>query len=220
MVIVFDLDDTLYEERSFVRSGFKKVANYLYCKHLIPEDESYAYMLKKLEMGRGRVFDDVLIKYNLYSKTEVKKCLFIYRNHKPDIVLFEDADICLKRFEHFSLYIVTDGNKIVQNNKLISLGLYDRVKFCFITHRYGIKNAKPSPYCFLRICERERVNPEEVVYIGDNPYKDFVGIKPLGFKTIRVLRGIFKDIKKSKKYEADINIYSLDELDVSLLEKL
>jgi putative hydrolase of the HAD superfamily len=29
MIIVFDLDDTLYEEITYVRSGFKAVANYL-----------------------------------------------------------------------------------------------------------------------------------------------------------------------------------------------
>ena len=29
MIIVFDLDDTLYEEITYVRSGFKAVASYL-----------------------------------------------------------------------------------------------------------------------------------------------------------------------------------------------
>ena len=29
MVIVFDLDDTLYDEINFVKSGFKEIASYL-----------------------------------------------------------------------------------------------------------------------------------------------------------------------------------------------
>ncbi|HBV96590.1 MAG: haloacid dehalogenase [Peptococcaceae bacterium BICA1-7] len=220
MVLVFDMDDTLFEEITYVKSGFKEVATYLFRKYSLPPDDSYEYMLKRIEGGRGHIFNDVLLKYNLFSNAEVRKCLSIYRSHRPHIHLYKDAEKCLNRFKHLPLYIVTDGNKIVQNNKLKALGLYDRVKFCYITHRYGIRQAKPSPYCFLKICEREKVEPHKVFYIGDNPNKDFIGIKPMGFKTIRVLRGMFKDIRNKEEYEADLNIYSLDELDNRLFMAL
>jgi len=59
-----------------------------------------------------------------------------------------------------------------------------------------------------------------VIYIADNPNKDFVGLKPLGFKTIRVLKGPYKDLKKPPEFEADLNIRSLAELDVELLNSL
>lgn len=52
-----------------------------------------------------------------------------------------------------------------------------------------------------------------MVYIGDNPYKDFVGIKPLGFRTVRVCRGQYKEIVKTEEYEAGYRIKSLEELD-------
>ncbi|MGG3881913.1 HAD family hydrolase [Bacillus smithii] len=87
------------------------------------------------------------------------------------------------------------------------------MKHCYVTHRYGIHNAKPSPYCFMHIIEREKVNPHDVVYIGDNPKKDFVGIKPLGFKTIRVMTGQHRSIEMPKEYEADIRIESLAQLE-------
>ena len=60
----------------------------------------------------------------------------------------------------------------------------------------------------------------EVRNIADNPNKDFIGIKPFGFKTIRVKRGMFSNIILDKSHEADITIHTLDELTDNLLKKL
>jgi putative hydrolase of the HAD superfamily len=220
VVLVFDLDDTLYNEVMFVQSGFRAVAEFLFKTYIIPMEDSYSLMVEKLKSGRGHIFDDVLLHFGVFSKKEVETCIHIYRRHRPDIELYTDAVECLQRFVNYPVYIVTDGNKLVQKNKLVALGLYDKVKFCFITHRYGVKNAKPSPHCFLKICKREKVEPREVIYIGDNPHKDFVGIKALGFKTIRIMRGHFKDVVKPDEFEAHYQIQSLDELTEDFLRKM
>lgn len=220
MILVFDLDDTLYEELTFVKSGFRAVAQYLNKQYSIPVQTGLEFMIAKLSSGRGRIFDDLLIHHGIYKKDLVRKCISIYRLHQPEIKLYPEADACLERFRNYPLYIVTDGNKVVQKNKIKALGLEGRVKFVFITHRYGIKNAKPSPYCFLKICEREKVTPKEVVYIADNPHKDFVGIKPLGFKTIRILQGHYKNITLPVTHEADGKIQSLHEINEDLFNRL
>ena len=220
MVIVFDLDGTLYDELTYVQSGFRAVAGYLEDTHRISTTSSFSFMMQKLSGGRGRIFDDLLTEFGVYSKKNVQKCLSVYHCHRPEIRLSGEADACLERFAKFPLYVVTDGNKLVQENKLRALGVPPRVKFCYITHRYGIKNAKPSPYCFLKICEREKVDPKEVFYIADNPNKDFVGIKPLGFKTIRILQGSYREILLTSEYEAENQIRSLNELTEELIEEL
>lgn len=217
MVLVFDLDDTLYDELSYVKSGFKAVARVLHQTYGLPEEENYHKMVNSLVKGRGRIFDDILDNFGLYSKHNVRRCLSVYRLHQPDIRLFPEAENCLERFEHLPIYIVTDGNKIVQKNKLVALGLYSRLKFCFITHRYGVQHSKPSPYCFMKICEREKAKPGEVVYIADNPRKDFLGIKPLGFQTVRVMQGQHRDVVVNKEYDAAYSINSLKQLDEDFL---
>lgn len=220
MVVVFDLDDTLYDELSYVQSGFHAVAGYLMEAHRISSQDSYSDMKERLAGGRGRIFDDMLSRFGLYSRQAVRRCLSVYRLHKPDIRLYPEAEECLRRLQHLPIYIVTDGNKLVQENKFVALGLYNRVKFCFITHRYGTKNAKPSPYCFLKICEKEQVAPQEVIYIADNPRKDFVGIKPLGFHTVRLMQGQHQHVKAAPEYEAEYRIDSLAELDEEFLERV
>jgi len=220
MVLVFDLDDTLYEEMEFVKSGFRAVANYLYESWSVPREVGYSIMLERLEISREYVFDHILSKFGLSTKKRVRQCVSVYRSHAPDIRLYADADDCLHRFRNLSVYIVTDGNKIVQTNKLKALGLFQRVKYCYITHCYGLSNAKPSPYCFFKICSDEKVRPHDVVYVGDNPHKDFVGIKPAGFKTVRILRGQYKDTVKSKEFDADYRLDSLSVLDSEFLQNV
>jgi len=221
MIIVFDLDDTLYDEITFVKSGFKAVSGFLNKEFKTPMKESYNFMLSELnENGRGHIFDSTLKKFASLSKRNIKLCVSAYRLHNPKIKLNKDAVSCLKRFKSSSKYIVTDGNKVVQSNKVKALKVENKVKKVFITHRYGLKHSKPSPYCFQKIIQLEKAKPSDLVYIGDNPFKDFVGIKPLGVKTIRILKGDYKNSKVAKKFNAHITINSLDEINHKLLLKL
>jgi putative hydrolase of the HAD superfamily len=221
MVLVFDLDDTLYPEITFVKSGFKAVADYLHEEYGLYKNSVYNSLLQSLEQnGRGEIFNDELKKQGIFSNHLVKKCIQIYRFHKPEIKLYPEANRCLKRFSRFPLYIVTDGNKLVQANKIKALELERLVKHAYITYRHGLKNSKPSPYCFELIAKKERVAFDKIAYVADNPIKDFVGIKPLGFKTIRILQGNYSKLKMDAEHEAHINIGSLNELNEHLLQRL
>lgn len=214
-VIVFDLDDTLYEELTFVYSGLKAVAGYLQAEAGIDEVESFNVMYSELHSaGRGKIFDRVLDKHGILTQSRVSRCLSVYRSHKPEIMLYPDAIQCLHDQEA-PLYIVTDGHKLVQQRKLEALGLNTNVsgiRKSFISRRFGIHNEKPSPHCFQIICRLENVQPDEVIYVGDNPHKDFVGIKPLGFRTVRIMRGNHCLVEMPPEYEADHRISSLVEL--------
>jgi putative hydrolase of the HAD superfamily len=214
-VIIFDLDDTLYEEMSFVRSGFRAVASFL--QREVPgaqADLCYAWMMDELARnGRGRVFDAVLERLGSYTRRGVIRCVQVYRKHSPDIRLFPDAIRVLQTLKGRPMYIVTDGNPLVQAAKLRAMGLNDGevVRKCYLTRRYGLHHEKPSPFCFLRILEREMILPERAVYVGDNPHKDFVGIKPLGFRTVRVMRGAYRSVVLDDAHEAETKVENLDE---------
>ncbi len=212
MILIFDLDDTLYEELSYVRSGFCAVAQFITQKYNIDEKSIYNDLYEQILKSRNNVFNIVFKNYGIESKSLIKKSLMSYRNHNPQISLYTDTVSCFKRFYYVSKFIVTDGNKIVQNNKCKALKLELYVEKCIITHRYGIKNAKPSPYVFLLLSNKLQVPVSQIVYIADNPNKDFIGIKPLGFKTIRIKRGTFKNVVLDKAHEADLTIDTLDEI--------
>ena len=204
MILIFDLDDTLYEEITFVYSGFKSVGRYLYEKYGFDPDESFLSMVKYLKKyGRGAIFNYLLLNKNIFNESNLKKCISIYRSHKPSIVINKEVyKYLLELGKKFSLYLVTDGNKYVQHNKIAALGIYPLFKKVFITHNYGLDKAKPSLYCFNKIKKIEACNWSDIFYIGDNPNKDFVNLNKMGANTIRILSGNYKQLIPPKGYDA------------------
>ncbi|HXF29602.1 MAG TPA: HAD family hydrolase [Chlamydiales bacterium] len=207
MIIVFDLDDTLYSELDYVDGGLMAVA-----KHFGGDIKKNYKELKKLrEEARKHIIDRFLQAHDCWSKKRLQELINVYRRHKPHLTLYPAAKRCLQALKKRPLYLVTDGHRFVQRNKVDALGIRSSFKKTFFTSDYGQHRAKPSPYCFTKIASLEKVAPKEILYVADNPTKDFVGIKPLGFQTLRVHTGQHKDIKVQKAYDADFHIHTLDE---------
>lgn len=221
MILIFDLDDTLYPEITYVKSGFLNVSKFLSDTHGLNSKASYFELLKILKrQGRGQVFDSFLRNNLIYSKKNLRSCISVYRGHKPSIQLYSDAKRCIKRFRNYKKYIVTDGNVRVQRKKIHSLGLMSKFDKVIPTYQYGLSHSKPSLLCFNKIMHNENCNPSDMLYVGDNPYKDFVNLKKKGIRTVRVLRGSFKSIKLHQEYEAEFSFKNLDKLTYKFVENL
>lgn len=220
MIVILDLDDTLYEELSYVKSGFKEVAKMLEEECSIPFEECFQKMCSYLPNNRGKIFDEVLIQFGCFSPRLVTQCLDVYRNHTPSLELYVDVIHFILRFHELKKYVVTDGNPKVQRAKIQALKLKQYNIFYYLTHIWGVEFEKPHPLAFQKICEREQIQPNQAVYIGDNQTKDFVGIKPLGFKTVQILRGNYKNLNLPLEYKAHRTINSFDEITNDFLQTL
>ena len=219
MILVFDLDDTLHDESRFVESGFRAVARFGRDKFGWNEQESLAQMTETLAReGRGAVFDRWLAAHGRHGKALVEACVKAYRHHKPTLSLFPEAAALLPSLSAYPLYLVTDGHKIVQANKVEALGIAPLFRKCYITHRYGIRHAKPSTYCFELIRRREQTDWRRIVYIADDPSKDFVGLNPLGAQTARVLTGRHRNVVAKPGFEARYTIPDLSSFPALLAE--
>lgn len=208
MIPIFDLDDTLYDELTFVRSGFRAVSDWGWTRFGDNPRETFAQLVRTLEQeGRGRVFDRWIA-----GRGSVVEAVKVYRHHSPRIELWPTARRTLDRLAGHALYLVTDGHKVVQAKKVEALGIASRFRHAFLTHRYGLSAAKPSVRCFELIRKRERCEWNDLVYVGDNPVKDFVNLNPLGVRTVRVLTGQHRDVVARRGFDARHRISSLDEL--------
>ena len=217
MIICFDLDDTLYPEIDFVYSGLYAVSSYLSSE--VFKDSQTQALYKRLKeifltQGRGKVFNTLLAEEGIYSVKLVKKCLSVYRRHLPDIQLSPSVELLLLSLSktYGGLYLVTDGNLLVQRNKIKALGLNKYFAQCIPTHQYGKKYAKPSLHAFERIRHKEGVSFNDLVYIGDNPNKDFVSLNKVGALTIRINQGMFMNAIVDQGYEAKHIVNSLEEI--------
>ena len=120
MIFIFDLDDTLYSERRYIESGFLAVARWLENSFGWPSNETFQDMILALEKdGRGRIFNKILEQRGVMTKRIVNTCIKMYRHHAPDISLEESTKNILSSIPK-PLYLVTDGHKVVQQNKILA----------------------------------------------------------------------------------------------------
>jgi putative hydrolase of the HAD superfamily len=219
MALIFDLDDTLYPEITYVQSGFAAVAAAMQQRHGWNVAESLALMNEVLRTrGRGAVFDALLASRGALTRKGVRDCVALYRHHEPRIALAPEAETFLRRWPG-RLYLVTDGHKVVQAKKVEALNIRPRFERVYITHRYGVHHAKPSPYCFDLIRRAERCDWSDLIYVGDNPVKDFVSLNALGGTTVRVLTGEHRGVAARPGHDGRHRVDSLRDLE-SLLRAL
>ena len=177
-VVLFDLDDTLYPEKEYVRSGFKAIAAEY------PKVLNMADKLWKAFLNRLPAIDTVLKSENLSAEKD--NCLRIYRFQQPDIHFYPGVRSMIERIrEEKRLGLITDGRPEGQRAKISALGLDLLMDKIIITDELGgIEYRKPNPKAFILMKEYFNVEYERMVYIGDNLNKDFIAPEDLGINTI------------------------------------
>jgi putative hydrolase of the HAD superfamily len=176
-VVVFDLDDTLYSEATYVDSGLHHVCkqiNLLYGVNIYSAIKDY-YENNKKEDWLERVCELI------GAKSSVKESLlWMYRLHFPNICLSVNCSEALRKIKSMSLAVavLTDGRAVTQKLKLSALGLADFPTY--ISEDYG--SLKPSPNRFKAI--QKDYPAEHYIYVADNVQKDFLGCNPLGWVSI------------------------------------
>ena len=220
-IIVFDVDDTLFPEREFVRSGFQAVGEWILNKYGVPGFFEVAW--KFFAQGnRGKIFNLVLAEIGIEDNPQIiQELLQIYREHKPQISLFSDARWAIDYFKtHKKLAAITDGYLITQRNKVAALEIASSFEAIVYSDEYGRENWKPSPLPYLKVMELTGFQGYECVYVGDNPHKDFITAKKLSWLTVQIDRqdGEYSKNRPTPGYEADRTILSLTELEAILSE--
>ena len=214
MIWVLDLDETLFNEQDFVLSGLRQTAQVISNECRYSSIELFQVMKEEfLQNGRFRIFQELLILYpDIHFSLE--NLIQIYRRTKPEINLYDDARRLLDRISSNKIYLVTDGDRQVQSNKIDALGIAHLFTKMFITDQHGPGAGKPGIKCFEMIKDDAKCAWNEMVYVADDPNKDFVNLKPLGMRTVRVNRGRFKNIFLEASYEAEFMVENLDEIKI------
>jgi putative hydrolase of the HAD superfamily len=211
---VFDLDDTLYPEEEFCRSGFRAAGSWIERSQGVPGFADAAWALFR-EGRRGDVFQRALLMLGRSADPDlIGRLVEVYRTHEPSgLELFPDARQALGRLSRtLRLGLLTDGFLGTQKAKVRSLGLEGRFEAAVFSDELGRDAWKPSPRPYLETASRLSLSGEECAYIADNPLKDFTGARPLGWLTIRVLRpgGVYSGALCPPGAEPHRTVESLD----------
>ena len=113
----------------------------------------------------------------------------MYRNHRPEISLFEDAKWALQKFATtYRLGAISDGYHETQKLKVAALGLEEILDPIIYSDAHGRAAWKPSPTPFQEFTKATGYEASECCYVGDNVVKDFVAANQLGWSTVHVVR--------------------------------
>ena len=215
--IIFDLDDTLILEKDYVRSGYQAVSKVLESKLQMKSSMIDQLLWQLFEDDSkqvfNRFFDYLQISYEI---SDIKNLIKIYREHKPKIELLEDAKetIQILKSRSIKLGIISDGYSITQRNKVEAIGadkIFDKV---ILTDELGQEFWKPDKKAFELMQQEFQVPFEEMIYVGDNPLKDFYVKKYIPIMTARIYRkdGVYKDREYRENIKEDYSLNSLKEL--------
>jgi putative hydrolase of the HAD superfamily len=189
--LLIDLDDTLYDERSYVLSGFRAVAAEIARAHpALNATKLHADMVTELDAnGRGRVFDAALARAGITpGPSRIAELVEVYRNHRPALRFWPGVAQTLADLRRdYRLAIITDGLGVMQRNKAAALGLAERVET--IVYCWELNAPKPDPAGYVLALRQLGAGVDEAVVIGDRPDHDMAAAAALGCRSIRVRAG-------------------------------
>jgi len=190
--VIFDLDDTLYDEIDYCRSGFEAVSQFLANLPEAPAAEHiFDRLWKQFTAGNHtKTFNAALDELHVpYDEKLITELVNVYRNHTPKITLPADSrDVLNHLSDKYTLALLTDGFLPAQKLKVQALRIEKYFKCIIYTEQLGRNCWKPSPVGFEKIMQTLGAKPETITYVADNEQKDFIAPNKLGILTIQLIR--------------------------------
>jgi putative hydrolase of the HAD superfamily len=184
-VLIFDLDDTLFNEIDFLISAYNEISQFLsnVCGVDKSKNEIFDYMYSTY-LRKKNPFEQVILFLKI-KNIDVFDLLDIYRNHLPNISLNDDVKELLDYLKDrkFILGIITDGRSIQQRNKIKALNLDYYISGLVISEEFGCEKPNLENYKFFE----QKFPNSNFTYIGDNINKDFIAPNELNWETICLL---------------------------------
>jgi len=196
--VLFDLDNTLADTRSRKIKCVKQSIKKMIAAGLdMGYEKAFSLIMKiykKSDYENSTIFQDFLIEstgkidYKILSAAIVEYRKIRYKYEKPYNGMKETLR-AMRKYDNIILGILTDTSKIRAWTRLTSLGLADF--FDIVLTFDDTKSKKPGINGFKKAIKILKLNPEEILYIGDIPEKDIKGAKNAGMKTALAKYGQF-----------------------------
>ena len=211
--VVFDLDHTLFDRYGTLRAVLPEM--YSRMRDSIPENLSQEDFIEGLIAGeKQHIYHgwdytaDRLVEMGIFNEgtkgADVWRCLFTYCWPLAAVKYpFTEPTLIRLKEMGLKLGIVTNGEHDLQWNKLRLLNfdyLFDEI---VISGDVGVQKPESKP--FEVMSEKLGIEPENLLYVGDNPLNDVEGSRKAGYTPVWVKtigNWCFDDIEHCE-YEVD-----------------
>ncbi len=183
MNLIFDLDDTLYPEQTYIFQGFLAVAKFL--EPGAPVD-LYLQLIRLHREGSGRVFDE--LDRRRPGGIPIPEIVKLYRDTPRELRLWPGVeDACRSLKKHHRLVLITNGDSETQWKKVKQLGLESYFDLVLVPDDFGRQYWKPSVKLMNRVYDTFSKEKSQYIYIG-NSADDYAFAREAGIPFILVRR--------------------------------
>ena len=191
--VLWDLDDTLYSRRAAAEKVFPGMLK----EHLYPSaptsflKEAAAYMMTKVKrntMIHEDVFTALIEKYPPELPYVRDRCIDHYYLHFPEFVeLFPVSIPILKKLRAAGIKTglitnIPQERVSPQWAKIQALGLPELMDIVIVSGELGIH--KPDPRIFEYAAAQLGVQPDDCIFVGDDPETDIAGAINAGMEAV------------------------------------
>lgn len=188
-VVLFDLDNTLYEYEPVHQKALKNVYKVLKKEIKISRAEIHRelagtasshnrvlYFQRLIEKSHNTIESEIILKlYNAY-----------WDNFLKNMKLKKGVIQTLKKLKQLDIKtaIISDLTTHIQLRKMSKLGITPFIDILITSEEAG--SEKPNNIMFLLALNKLNVLPSDAVMVGDNPINDIEGGNSVGLDTILI----------------------------------
>ena len=185
-ILIFDADDTLFDFKKSEREAFKNTMEEFNLEY----DENYHFKVYKeinntlwndFELGiipqekinevRFKIFSDAL---NIKFNTDKFADSYIKNLGNASFLYEESTELIKYLYKDYILFIVTNGLKDVQNNRIKKSSIAKYFKNIIVSDE--VKVAKPNPKIFeYALNDTTNTYSDEILVVGDSLSSDIQG---------------------------------------------
>jgi HAD superfamily hydrolase (TIGR01549 family) len=177
--ILFDLDDTLYDLRTYWRERLRLALDLVRTRYAHLDSEALA-LVAMSERVYIEHWPDFLRRQGVDDEALIAEAHEIFRQEWFErMALAEDAGPTLAALRsRYKLGLITNGPSAIQRAKIERFRLADYFDELIVSGEVGV--AKPDPAIFRLALERLGIAPTEALFVGDSPEYDLRGAAAAG----------------------------------------
>lgn len=207
--VIFDLDDTLFDKTLWLIPAIEFASRKMGYDFMRAVELAHAYVNERGCADAG-IYNAVLEGCGQSdSAINIRAFAAWVNQYEPaegSLQLYPGAiEALVALHRQYKLAVIADGAVHSQRCKISALAIAPLLSTTIFSDEIeGIRSRKPDPRPYRRALNDLKCRADQAIFVGDNPVKDFVRAKAMGFYTVRVLTGEFAKIDyPSRDHAAD-----------------
>ncbi|UNB48357.1 HAD family hydrolase [Staphylococcus coagulans] len=214
--IIFDLEGTLLDRKKsrdkFIEEQYERFHDYLVRVQASDFRKKFIELDDDEDHDKPDLYKEIIKQFNV-DRLSWKDLFHDFEMHFYRYVFpFYDTNYTLERLKAagYKIGVIANGKSKIKQYRVYALGIEEYVNYLSTSETVGFR--KPHPRIYEDILEKLDVQPEEVIYVGDDALNDVAPAHAMGMVSVWYRHEGQEDEVVPLDSEMDYEITTLEEL--------